>query len=319
MTPAELVGLLKPTTPDLSARIGSIPKIWNGPTGKISGRFHYVTFRDGKPVIDDLIQVAHARMVNFIIPRSRINEVLAEAGSDAAAGDAWVLLTTEARDLFIRTKNETGRSGELGELLLYMLLEWVLKAPIVACKMYLKTAQQMPVHGTDGIHMGYENDNLIVYWGESKLHTKMGSALADIVASVSKQLGTPSKRANEVRIIRANMNLDGFDAGAKEAIKNYFNPYKPESNKLWDCHACLAGFDSKFYDEVGQHSADQCEAAFRGKYEASLPSTNVRMYTGKPHLFYIGRPAVWSWMPHIRSKESSAFINCDCVTADCNT
>ena len=196
--------------------------------------------------------------------------MLSEAASDVAAGDAWVLLTTEARDLFMKTKDETGRSGELGELLLYMLLEWVLKAPIVACKMYLKTAQQMPVHGTDGIHMGYENDNLIVYWGESKMHSKVSSALADIVGSVSKQLSTPSKRANEVRIIRANMNLDGFDSAAKEAIKNYFNPYKPESNKLWDCHACLAGFDSKLYDDVGKQPADQCEAAFRDKYETMM-------------------------------------------------
>jgi hypothetical protein len=272
MTPAELVGLLKPTTPDLSARIGSIPKVWNGPGGKLAGRFHYVTFRDGKPAIDDLIAIAHARMVNFIIPRSRIDEVLAQAGSDSLAGDAWVLLTTEARDLFIKTKDKTGRSGELGELLLYMLLEWVLKAPIVACKMYLKTAQQMPIHGTDGIHMGYENDNLIVYWGESKMHSQMSSAVTDVISSVSKQLATPSKRENEVRIIRANLNLDGFNSTAKDAIKNYFNPYKPESNKLLDCHACLAGFDSKLYDEVGTEPPNTCEATFRTKYTGMMES-----------------------------------------------
>jgi len=62
----------------------------------------------------------------------------------------------------MRTDKETGRSGELGELLLYMLIEWVLKAPIVASKMYLKTSQQMPVHGVDGIHLGYEADEALV-------------------------------------------------------------------------------------------------------------------------------------------------------------
>ena len=49
------------------------------------------------------------------------------------------------------------------------------------------------MHGTDGIHMGYENDNLIVYWGESKLHGQTGSAVTDIVNSISTQLGERSK------------------------------------------------------------------------------------------------------------------------------
>ncbi|WP_374545520.1 DUF1837 domain-containing protein [Rhodoblastus sp.] len=151
LTPAEIVDLLSPTTPDLAHRIASMDKSWEDDGAKISGRFFYVTFRDSKPTVDDLVAIAHARMVNFVMPRSRIEEVQSELQANPDVMDPWVLLVTEARDLFMRTDKETGRSGELGELLLYMLIEWVLKAPIVACKMYLKTSQQMPVHGVDGI------------------------------------------------------------------------------------------------------------------------------------------------------------------------
>ena len=267
LTPAEIVDLLSPTTPDLAHRIASMDKVWEADGAKVSGRFFYVTFRDSKPTVDDLVTIAHARMVNFVMPRSRIEEVQSELQATPGVMDPWVLLSTEARDLFMRTDKETGRSGELGELLLYMLIEWVLKAPIVACKMYLKTSQQMPVHGVDGIHLGYETDKLIMHWGESKLHQTLASALDDISSSISKYLKDPSKYANEVRIVRSNLNLGTLNEEARQAIKNYFNPYKPESNNLLESYACLAGFDSKLYESVAHLDHDACEAAFRDAYE----------------------------------------------------
>lgn len=276
VTPAEIVELLASPTPDLSSRFGTMTKVWTDSTTKITGRFHYVQFRDSKPTIDDLITVAHARMVNFAIPRSRINEAVAEMQANPRVMDPWVLLVTEARDLFIKTRAETGRSGELGEMLLYMLIEWALKAPIVACKMYLKTAQQMPVHGTDGIHLGCEGDNLVLYWGESKLHATLASALDDISSSISTLVSSPEKYNNEIRIIRANLNLDGVDEMGRAALKDYFNPYKPESNKLLHGYACLAGFDSKLYSAVESYSPDVCDDAFRKKYEERIePACNL--------------------------------------------
>src|SRR4051812_46648653 len=115
MTPAEIVSLLTLTTPDLSARVGTMSKVWSSKDINVSGRFHYIKFRDSKPAIDDLIEVAHARLVNFAIPRARILEVANELGANPEMIDPWVRLVTEARDLFIKTKDETGRSGELGE------------------------------------------------------------------------------------------------------------------------------------------------------------------------------------------------------------
>jgi len=267
LTPEEIVALLSPTTPDLSPRIGVMDKVWEAGTSKITGRFFYVMFRDSKPTIDDLVTIAHARLVNFVMPRERIEEVQAQLLESPGVMDPWVILATEARDLFIKTDKETGRSGELGELLLYMLIEWVLKAPIVACKMYLKTAQQMPVHGVDGIHLGYESGKLIMHWGESKLHQTLHSALDDIASSISGFVGDPSKYDNEVRIVRSNMNLGSLDADARQAIKNYFNPYKAESNNFVESYACLAGFDSKLYDSVAHLDPSESESAFRTAYE----------------------------------------------------
>jgi len=269
MTPAEIVQMLGATTPELGARIKFLDKVWENSEKKISGRFFYLAFRDSKPTIDELINVAHARIVNFAIPRSRIAEAQLEMIASKNM-DAFVRLITEARDLFIKTKTNTGRSGELGEILLYMLLEWMLKAPIVACKMYLKTSLQMPVHGTDGIHLGFEGKNLVMYWGESKMHAKLTSALGEILKSISDQTKSPERYANEVRIIRNNLNLDGLDAKTLTAIKNYFNPYKVENNQYFDCYACFAGFNAGLYSDVAGVEHDKCEAKFREKYESYI-------------------------------------------------
>lgn len=270
MTPSEIIALLSPKTPDLGARIATVSKTWSSSGTKISGRFFYVPLRDSKPTIDDLIDVAHARMVNFAIPRARIAEAVAEMEENPGVIDPFVRLTTEARDLFIKTAEETGRSGELGEILLYMLVEWVLQAPIVACKMYLKTAQQMPVHGTDGIHLGHEDGTLVMYWGESKMHSTLSSAITDIAASISGHVSDPKKRQNEIRLVRANLNLDGMSAEAQEALKNYFDPYKPESNNMVDAYACFAGFDSKIYSQVESLSGVEAEAAFLTLYNKRI-------------------------------------------------
>ena len=64
LTPAEIVKLLSPTTPDLAPRVAAMDKNWSAAGTKISGRFFYVTFRDSKPTIDDLITVAHASPEN---------------------------------------------------------------------------------------------------------------------------------------------------------------------------------------------------------------------------------------------------------------
>src|SRR3546814_10487872 len=62
-------------------------------------------------------------------------------------------LNQRALALFKRVRKASNRSGEAGELLLYLLTEWILGAPQIIAKMGLKTNPQMPVHGSDGVHV----------------------------------------------------------------------------------------------------------------------------------------------------------------------
>jgi hypothetical protein len=111
-------------------------------------RCHFLT-RDGndRPRVVALAQRLAAATVDYCIPRSRIDEA-AVYFAHTKKTDKLMRLNAEAQHLFTSLE----KSGEGGEILLYLLLETVLGLPQLLCKMPLKTSGQMHYHGADGIH-----------------------------------------------------------------------------------------------------------------------------------------------------------------------
>jgi HamA len=136
-------------------------------------RLHFPSLRQSKPTVFELIEVILPYLVPFALPRSEVNAVDALYGKTGSEHFKlrYFQLVESAKSLFKRANEATNRNGEAGELLLYLLTEWVLGAPQLIAKMSLKTNRDMPVHGADGVHVRYsKNDNrLLLCWGESKL------------------------------------------------------------------------------------------------------------------------------------------------------
>ena len=149
-------------------------------------------------------------------------------------------LSQRAHSLFIRAKKGSSRSGEAGEILLYILNEWQLRAPQIVSKMYLKTNHNMPVHGTDGIHARYDDnpDQLFLYWGESKCHASLSSALTDALDSI-KDFIEEAKENREIEIISQYADIESFDQRAKDAFLEYLDPYSEKSNERITVYSCL--------------------------------------------------------------------------------
>jgi len=160
---------------------------------RADAEFYYLGLRDGLPMLKELCEHLGKTLVDFCLPRS---ELLAAKEKYDDTGDETVFydLITKARRLFIRARNETKRSGEGGELILFNLLE-MHGAPQVVSKMYLKTSAEMPVHGSDGLHLGPGKPptDLIVYFGESKLHASYDNSLADALKSVTELVDDAAK------------------------------------------------------------------------------------------------------------------------------
>ncbi len=243
------------------------------PTGtKASCRTHFVKKDgNGRPRVDALVDVLAQKAVDYCIPRSRIKEALTAMQATGSTSD-FVRLSEEARGLF----TSLATSGEGGELMLYTLLEEVLRIPQIICKMPLKTSSQMHVHGSDGIHGKIlANGNLALYWGESKLHATANSAIDDCFKSVGPFLvgGIDGAAKRDLLLVR-----DNLDTGTEEltaALIRYFSQGTEESAKIEVRAGCLIGFNLDDYPDP----MDDSGRAIRADVQKSIDAWIERIGT----------------------------------------
>lgn len=248
----------------LAARVRTLDHAVTTPCARLNLRLHYPPLRDAQATVAELVSVIKLFIPNFCLPRKEIEEVYARKDKlDAFDFHAELTaLNGRALDLFMRAQAARGRSGEAGELLLYLLTEWLLEAPQIVAKMSLKTSRDMPVHGADGIHVKFlpATGRLVLYSGEAKMHADVGSAVRSAAESIVHAL-SPARMGRELDLVRRDLDLSGLPSGAREALLGYLNPFDERSNQRIDAITCLLGFDFAGYGEV--RSAADADAAFR--------------------------------------------------------
>ncbi|WP_260426832.1 DUF1837 domain-containing protein [Burkholderia sp. Bp9142] len=243
-----------------------------GHDAEFNAYFLYPAFRNGKPTVGPLIEMLMGEITAFCIAKEeRRKAKLADKNLpyDAPAMDR---LARRARRLFMDARQNQSRSGEGGELLLFVLIEHFLQAPIVLSKMRLKTNANMPVHGTDGVHAFWddERNTLVTVFGESKLHKSFSSAVADAAESLEEFVKNVGGRYDHELLLTLNhIDLDGFPNDIKEYLIKFLNPFETEEgNRRLERFAVLVGFDAKQYNEVASLSLQEAEEKFRQLYES---------------------------------------------------
>lgn len=136
------------------------------------------------------------------------------------------------------------RSGELGELILYFLLEGFEGAIQVINKMGLKTNPNMHYHGLDGVHFGIKNGNPTLYYGEAKMHKRHRKAIQEGLNTIQTFYNTPKKEDFEIDVVSSHIDYDKFGI-FKEDLLNLLNPYYSNKDTLKTTHAIFLGYDWK--------------------------------------------------------------------------
>jgi len=247
----------------LSARIRALDHTVVCECEGVELRLHFPALRQGKATVQELTDAIAHYLVPFCLPRSQVQAVDAQY-QKVTANEFRLLaskLSEEAKALFIRANKLTNRNGEAGELLLYLLTEWILGAPQLIAKMSLKTNREMPVHGSDGVHVRYcaETSRLLLYWGESKLYAKVGDAITSAITSISEALD-PEKMKHEIDLVKRNIDFAGLDAASKEALLKYLDPFEEAYNERHDVITCLIGFNFAAYASISAADGDKAEA-----------------------------------------------------------
>jgi len=245
---------------------------------QVTIRAHYLPFRNGKPMSGELLDEIRLYICNFAMSRAEIDAAHAKAAT-ASPQERLIIynkLREDAADLFIKAQKSTARNGECGELLLYLLTEWILEAPQIMAKMSLKTNAQMPVHGSDGIHVKYDiaTDNLVFFWGEAKLHKTVKSGLTSAVDSIAGTLKY-DKLKEDINLVRRYISLSGLDAKSQKKLVEYLDPLSPDYAKKVDASVCLIGFDFDGFAALDGVSSAELEATFCNLLEAAVTEATV--------------------------------------------
>lgn len=238
--------LLRSEPHSLDAYFGEIAASTMLPSTQATVHCHYLKFDGNKsPRIGPLAERLARELVNYSIPRSEIEKAkLFDAGLDTKH---TVALYRKANRLF----TDLEKTGEGGELLLYLMAETYLQLPQLFCKMPLKTSSKMHVHGADGLHGTYDpsNDTLAVYWGESKLYATASDAIEACFDSLAPfVLPDGSSGAPRLRDLQLlSDNLDLANPYLEKAILRYLDPDDTKHLNLNYRGVALVGFDATSY------------------------------------------------------------------------
>jgi hypothetical protein len=253
----DLEEYLEACTKRYTACLDSIPT-----TASVSGlistaRFHYLKLdSNGRPRWKDLAKNLADHILYYCFAVRKRPGGRSELDTLA--------LRREARDFF----REENRSGEAGEILLYFLLEAVLRAPQIVSKISLKTNPNLETFGSDGIHVKWHEDDgkLDLYLGEAKLYQHLGTAANQAVESI---LGFHENGMESFEVRMVTTHFKHAEGPTKEAILDYVKG-GTSAKTVRINHACLLGYNSQSYAQLPLGGDKDLEQIFRERYEAKV-------------------------------------------------
>jgi hypothetical protein len=149
-----------------------------------------------------------------------------------------------AKKLFekaIRKISQKTAQGELGELILFTLLDVYFEAPKLLSKISTKTSRRMPVYGADAVHGQFFNGKFRLMLGESKLFEDFNSAVAKATESIRSAKETYQ---TEFDLLDSNMDFPDMDIEIEKHLLEILDPF--ENKDLDDViHSpCFIGFSN---------------------------------------------------------------------------
>jgi hypothetical protein len=192
-------------------------------------RFHYIKFNpNNEPKFNKLIEILIEHITHYSLSVSKRYKQNDEVYRNK--------MYREARNLF----RNLSKTGELGEMILWFLLESVLKAPQVVAKMDLKTNPNDEIKGADGIHVNILNDDTLeIIFGESKLYKTLSNAISDAFNSIETFI---SKEQDKREYSLITTHFKWMNTDKQEKLLNFLLE-NIEVDEIKIKFAILIGFD----------------------------------------------------------------------------
>jgi len=209
---------------------------------------------------NELIDSLSNHIYNFALSRTTVEEL--------ENIKAYGTLINKAKD---KLRRYSSNEGELGEILLYCLLEAHLDAPKILTKLEIKTAKNDYVKGADGIHLLKltENDFQLIF-GESKLNSDLKKGIYEAFGSLSKLL-SENKIDFEIGLIESQLIKETSNPDLYEFLKKIIIPSARENSINTDySFGIFLGFDIN----ISEDELDMSNSKFRNHIREKI-KTNI--------------------------------------------
>lgn len=151
--------------------------------------------------------------------------------------------SNEAKDKIfakaLRKLSKHTAKGELGELMLFTLLDVYFEAPKILSKISMKTNPRMPVFGADAVHSQFVDGDLKLYLGESKLHKNFKSASTSAADSINSAF---EKYITEFDLIDSHIDFAEMDEELKNKLIEILDPFTNKDIDNVINSPCFIGF-----------------------------------------------------------------------------
>ncbi len=189
--------------------------------------FHLITCTSDNIREDDFIFFLLGKIIRYALKSKEYRSLTVDK--------AWELVAKAKRKF-----SENGDSAEVGELILFVLLESRGIVQVMQ-KMGLKMNNRMPVFGMDAVHIGVE-DGIILYYGESKMHKNFQSGLSSAISSFEDFSENRKKKKIEVDLISSFID-EGKFGKYTHFITNMVNPYYVNKENFEERNAVFLGYN----------------------------------------------------------------------------
>lgn len=204
-------------------------------------------------------------------------------------------LVSQAKEKLRKANSNT---GELGELLLYCLLESHLQAPKLLTKLELKTAANDYVKGADGVHLLKINDSSYqIVFGESKLHTDLKGGISSAFSSIKTMLDNGlDKMRYEIHLVNTNLLKEAASDESYDILKKILIPSENDEDlNIDNSFGVFLGFDFSISEDERRVSNDEFRSNILDRIKANINDTILNInsflkkneYIGYSFYFYI--------------------------------
>lgn len=216
----------------------------------------------------DFLHLIHQHIVMFVLDFSEYSNLKGLSNNELISRMTDIIRNAKTK---FQTKSE--KTGEVGELILFLLLEANGITQILS-KMRLKTSAEMPVFGSDAVHVQAKDDELVFHFGEAKMYENFNGAIDSAINSIESLDG--KQEDLEFDIITKNIDRSKFEKFT-DKILDYLNPYSENKENMKRSHPIFIGYNWEILEDLTRRGNSSLSDYLKLEYDKSLNDYSNRI------------------------------------------